>query len=69
MELSCLWDPMDGSLLGFFIYGVFQARILATRLLFPIPADLPDSGINLPFPVPGDIPDSGINPVSVTLAG
>ena len=45
---SCptLCDPMDCSLPGSFVHGIFQARILG----------------GLPFPSPGDLPNSGIEP-------
>ena len=36
-----LCDPMDCSLLGSFVHGIFQARILEW-LPFPPPGDLPD---------------------------
>ena len=51
---SCptLCDPMDCSLPGFSIYGIFQARVLESRL---------------PFPSPGDLPNTGIEPRSPTL--
>ena len=43
---SCLtlWDPMDCSLPGFSVYGIFQARVLE-GMSFPFPGDLPDLGI------------------------
>ena len=41
---SC--DPMDYSPPGFFVHGIFQARIWS-RLPFPPPRDLPDPGIEL----------------------
>ena len=43
---SCLTlcDPVDYSLPGSSVYGVFQARIW-TRLTFPTPGNLPDPGI------------------------
>ena len=37
-------DPMDCSLPGSFIHGIFQARILEW-VAFPSPRDLPDPGI------------------------
>ena len=37
-------DPMDCSLSGSSVHGIFQARIL-TGLPFPSPRDLPDPGI------------------------
>ena len=45
---SCptLCDPMDCSLPGFSIHGIFQARVLS----------------GLPFPSPGDLPDPGSSP-------
>ena len=49
-------DPMDCSLPGSSVHGIFQARILEW----------------LPFSTPGDLPDSGIeavSPVSSALAG
>ena len=48
---SCptLWEPMDCSLSGLSVHGIFQARIL---------------GSELPFPSPGDLPNPGIEPVS-----
>ena len=36
-----LCDPMDCSLPGFSVHGIFQARILE----FPSPGDLPNPGI------------------------
>ena len=39
-----LCDPMDGSLPGSTIHGIFQARILEW-LPFPSPGDLPNPGI------------------------
>ena len=42
---------MGGSLPGFSIHGIFQARVLS----------------GLPFPSPGDLPDAGIKPGSPTL--
>ena len=51
-----LCDLRDGSLPGFSVHGIFQARILG----------------GLPFPSPGDLPDPGIEPVSLAspaLAG
>ena len=44
-------DPMDCSLPGFSVHGIFQARVLD----------------GLPFPSPGDLPDTGIEPRSPTL--
>ena len=44
-----LCDLRDGSLPGFSVHGIFQARILG----------------GLPFPSPGDLPDPGIEPVSL----
>ena len=43
---SCptLCDPMDCSLPGFSVHGIFQARILEW-VPFPSPADLPNPGI------------------------
>ena len=49
--LSCvltLCDPMDCSLPGSSVHGIFQARIVEW----------------LPFPSPGDLPDPGIEPTS-----
>ena len=48
---SCLtlWDPMDCSLPGSSVHGIFQARILSGLPLFS-PEDLPDSGIELGSP-------------------
>ena len=50
---SCmtLCNPMDCSLPGSFIHGIFQARVLEW----------------VPFPSPGDLPNSGIKPRSPTL--
>ena len=50
---SCptLCDPMDCSLPGSSVCGIFQARILEW----------------LPFPLPGDLPDPGIEPGSPAL--
>ena len=55
---SCptLSDPMDYSLPGSSVHGIFQARILG----------------GLPFPPSGDLPNPGIEPESLefpTLAG
>ena len=49
---SCptLWDPMDCSLPGSFVHGIFQARI----------------GSGLPFPSPGDLSNPGTEPRSAT---
>ena len=51
---SCLTlcDPVDYSLPGFSIHGIFQARVLEywSGLLFPSPGDLPDPGIKPRFP-------------------
>ena len=43
---SCLTlcDPMDCSLLGSSVHGIFQARVLEW-VTFPSPEDLPDPGI------------------------
>ena len=46
-----LCSPMDSSLPGSSIHGIFQARILD----------------GVPFPTPGDLPNSGIKPVSLLL--
>ena len=48
---SCpaLCDPMDCSLPGSSIHGIFQAIVLEW-LPFPSPADLPDPGIKLRSP-------------------
>ena len=46
-----LCDPMDCSLPGSSVHGIFQARILEW----------------VPFPSPGDLPDPGIEPKSPTL--
>ena len=50
---SCptLCDPMDCSLPGSSVHGIFQARVLEW----------------VPFPFPGDLPDPGIEPGSATL--
>ena len=50
---SCLTlcDPMDCSLIGSSVHGIFQARILEW----------------VPFPSPGHLPDPGIEPGSPTL--
>ena len=50
---SCpaLYNPMDCSLRGSSIHGMFQARVL-DGLPFPSPGDLPDPGIE-----PGSSPD------------
>ena len=50
---SCLTlcNPMDCSLPGSPVHGIFQARILES----------------LPFPSPGDLPDPGIEPGSPAL--
>ena len=43
---SCLTlcDPMDYSLPGFSVHGIFQARV-AEQVAFPSPGDLPNPGI------------------------
>ena len=45
---SCptLCDPMDCSLPGSSVHGIFQARLLEW-VAFPSPEDLPDPGIKL----------------------
>ena len=50
---SCptLCDPMDYSLPGSYVHGIFQARYWS----------------ELPFPSPGDLPDPGIEPESPAL--
>ena len=48
-----LCDPMDCSLPGSSVHGIFQAIVL--------------EWIGLPFPSPGDLPNSGIEPVSLAL--
>jgi len=50
---SCLilCDPIDYSLPGSSVHGIFQARVLEW----------------LPFPTPGDLPDPGIESVSPAL--
>ena len=50
---SCLTlcDPMDCSLPGSFVHGIFQARVWN----------------RLPFPSPGDLPDPKIKPGSPSL--
>ena len=42
-------NPMDCSLLGFFVRGIFQARILEL-VVISFSRDLPDSGIKPGFP-------------------
>ena len=44
---SCLTlcDPMDCSLPGSSVHGIFQAREYWSGLPFPSPEDLPDPGI------------------------
>ena len=59
---SCLTlcNPMDCSLLGSSVHGIFQARILgkaSISLLFQ----------GRPFPAPGDLLDLGIEPGSLML--
>ena len=48
---SCptLCDPMDCSLPGFFIHGIFQARVLQWAAI-SFSRDLPDPGIELGSP-------------------
>ena len=46
-------DPIDCSLTGSSVYGIFQAKYWN----------------GFPFPPPGDLPDPEINPVSPELAG
>ena len=50
---SCptLCDPMDSSLPGSIVHGIFQARYWS----------------GMPFPSPGDLPDPGIEPGSPAL--
>ena len=48
-----LHDPMDCSLPGSLVHGIFQVRILD----------------GLPFPPPGDLPNSGMELTSPELAG
>ena len=50
---SCLTlcNPMDCSLPGFFVHGIFQQEYWS----------------RLPFPSPGDLPDPGIEPRSPTI--
>ena len=43
-----LCDPMDCSLRGSSVHGIFQARVLEW-LPIPSPGDLPDPGIELGF--------------------
>ena len=50
-----LCDPMDCSLLGSSVHGIFQARVLEWVLQWS------------PFPSPGDRPKPGIEPGSPTL--
>ena len=40
-----LCDPMDSSLSGSSIHGIFQAYMCWSGLLFPSPGDLPKPGI------------------------
>ena len=47
MSDSC--DPMDCSLPGSSVHGILQASILEW-VAFPIPGDLPNSGIELMSP-------------------
>ena len=53
VALSCptLYDPMDCSLSGSSVHGIFQARVLEW----------------VPFPSPGYLPDPGIEPRSPAL--
>ena len=53
-----LCDPMDCSLPGPSVHGIFQARIL--ELAFPTPEDLPDPRIE---------PPSLVSPVAPALVG
>ena len=65
---SALWDPMDGSLPGSSVHGIFQARIL--ELPCPPPGHLPTPGMEplslvspscgfLPLAPPGKIMPHG----------
>ena len=45
-----LCDPMDCSLPGSSVHGIFQARILEWVALFPSPGDLSNPGIELRSP-------------------
>ena len=74
---SCLTpsDPMDCSLPGSFIHGIFQARVLecvAIAFSDTHPATYfklsLDNWSGLPFPTPGDLPNSGIQPASLNIA-
>ena len=42
----CVCNPVDCSLSAFFIYGIFQARVLEWVVISP-PEDLSDQGLNL----------------------
>ena len=56
MLCSTRWDPMDCSLPGFSVHGIFEQEYWS----------------GLPFPTPGDLPDPGIEPASIVspaLAG
>ena len=54
VQLFC--DPMDCSLTGSSVHRISQARIL-------------EYWSGSPFPLPGDLPDSGIETMSHVLAG
>ena len=58
---SCptLCDPMDCSLPGSSVHGIFQARVLEWVAI--------SFWSGLPFPSPGDLPDPGIEPRSPAL--
>ena len=47
---SCLFDPIDCSPPGSSVCGILQQKCWS-RLLFPPPGDLPNSGMELLFPV------------------
>ena len=62
--MSDSWDPLDCSLPGFSVNGIFQARILEWFAISS-PGDLPDPGVepgspalhtdSLPFEPPGKL--------------
>ena len=59
-----LYDPMDDSLPGSSVHGIFQARILP----FPIPGDLPDPGME-PASLVSPASTGGFFTISITDIG
>ena len=79
---SCptLRDPVDCSLPGSSVHGIFQARVLEWNVIafsrtvaYQTPLSMgltrQESWSGLPFPFPGDLLDPGVEPASPALAG